>query len=312
MKHLLIPAMFWAALLPAALGQDSSVNVVTGAGYLYPAPAYAAPGQLITVFVAGNVQGNLTATVQQVSDHAAPVLAVTPPSACIIAPSSLCSNVTAVTIQIPYEVIPTCFVCATPATFNTQLFISVNGAAGALFALTPLTDRVHIVTSCDTITPTGGGYGSYNGLPCSPLVTHADGSLVSSASPAVADEEVIFYAVGLGATTPAVATGQAATGPTPTTQTFFLDFNYRPNALATKPQQYAGIPAFLPSDAYVPRYAGLAPGYVGLYQVNLVIPSTPSGLQACSSTAQSNLTVSIGGAYSFDGAGICVAPGNSN
>lgn len=54
-------------------------------------------------------------------------------------------------------------------------------------------------------------------------------------------------------------------------------------------------------------YSGLTPGFVGLYQINFILPSTPVGTQACSGAVQSNLTVSVGGTASFDGAGICVA-----
>ena len=71
-------------------------------------------------------------------------------------------------------------------------------------------------------------------------------------------------------------------------------------------------------DAHDERsiYAGLAPGYVGLYQVNFTVPLGPqNGIAHCalpgsfapgSNVPQSNLTVSIGGQFSFDGAGICV------
>ena len=110
------------------------------------------------------------------------------------------------------------------------------------------------------------------------------------------------YAVGLGATNPVTATGQPATAATPAFETFALDFNFRPNALATQPMLAAAQPGS------VPLYAGLAPGYVGLYQVNFQVPPPPAGTPACNGTIQSNLTVSVGGPYSFDGAGICVAP----
>lgn len=288
-----------AASLASAFAQDASVASITGLGYLNPVPATVAPGQLITVFLAGNVQGNITATVSQISTYPAPVLEVRPASDCTLAPPAVpCSSVTGVTIQVPYELIPLCLVCATPASLYTRMYVSVNGAEGALFGLTPLADHVHILTSCDTVVPGGGGYAQYNGLPCPPLVTHADGSLVARGTPAKGGEDVVAYAVGLGATSPAVATGNAATGATPTAETFYLDFNFHPNALAAQPAQ----------TTFVPLYAGLVPGYVGLYQVNFVVPQPPAGTPACSDTVQTNLTVSVGGAFSFDGAGICVAP----
>ena len=45
-----------------------------------------------------------------------------------------------------------------------------------------------------------------------------------------------------------------------------------------------------------------------LDQINFVVPQPPAGTQACSGAVQSNLTVSVGGLTSFDGAGICAAP----
>jgi uncharacterized protein (TIGR03437 family) len=259
-----------------------------------------APGQLITVFITGDGQGSIGATVQGLT---APVLEVHPASAC---PSgSICSNLTAITIQIPYELQPAC-AFTNPACLlvaPTPLIVTVNGVAGAPIELAPQDDRVHILTSCDTTVPGGSGIAP-GGLPCAPLVTHADGSMVTQGSPAQGGEEVVAYAAGLGLTTPAVKTGQAATAATPTNETFYLDFNFRPNSLATKPILPAGFGSTLP----IPLYTGLVPGYAGLYQINLIVPPAPVVTQACSGNVVSNLTVSVGGLFSFDGAGICVAP----
>jgi uncharacterized protein (TIGR03437 family) len=304
MKFLITFAILCAASSYGAFGQSASVNTIVGMGYLYP-PVAVAPGQLITLFVAGNFEGAISAAVQ---GHPAPVLEVRPGSDC---PSStLCSSVTAITVQIPYDIEPAC-VFTNPAcdvVLPAQLVVTVNGVATAPIGLAPLADRVHIPTACDTVVPSGSGSEPYNELPCSPLVTHADGSLVTSGSPAQGGEEVVAYAVGLGLTTPAVPTGQAAATATPTYQTFSLDFNFRQNALATKPMRPTVIPVLLPTSLYSPLYSGLVPGYVGLYQINFVVPQPPAGIEACSGTVQSNLTVSVGGQTSFDGAGICVAP----
>jgi len=84
MRHLLILTLLCGALLPAAFGQSASLNPIVGMGYLYP-PVAVAPGQLITVFVAGNVQGDISAAVQ---DNPAPVLEVRPVPAARRRPSA--------------------------------------------------------------------------------------------------------------------------------------------------------------------------------------------------------------------------------
>jgi uncharacterized protein (TIGR03437 family) len=311
-----------AALPPGAFPQNVSANAIAGMGYLYPEPVTVAPGQLITLFVQGNVQGNVSATLRQTSDYAAPVLAVRPTPDCTIGPSAPCASMTAITIQIPYEIELPCLACAIlyPGS-PPQLFVTANGVAGAPFPLSPQTDRIHLLTACDTVVPSGSGFA--NGSLCSPLVTHADASLVTAGNPARGGEEIVAYAVGLGPTTPAVPTGQAAATATPTSEAFLLDFNFRPNALATQPLQPYPIiisgagpipssPSIRPATDGLPPgplFSGLVAGYVGLYQINFVVPQPPAGMLACSfGTVQSNLTVSVGGLNSFDGAGICVAP----
>ena len=246
MKRLITFAILCATFSSGAFGQSASVNTIVGMGYLYP-PVAVAPGQLITLFVAGDIQGAISAAVQ---GNPAPVLEVRPRSDC--QSSTLCSSLTAITVQIPYEIEPGCFFTdpACNVVLPAQLVVTVNGIATAPIALTPVADRVHILTACDTVVPGGNGSAPYNGLPCSPLVTHADGSLVTSGSPARGSEEVVAYAVGLGLTTPAVPTGQPAATATPTYQTFFLDFNFRSNALATQPMQPTAIPVLLPTSLY--------------------------------------------------------------
>jgi uncharacterized protein (TIGR03437 family) len=76
--------------------------------------------------------------------------------------------------------------------------------------------------------------------------------------PAKPGEMVIAYGVGFGATNPAVASGQITPG------------------LASLPDiaiTIGGVPIAGPALVY----AGLAPGYVGLYQFNLIVPNIPDG-----------------------------------
>jgi hypothetical protein len=56
-------------------------------------------------------------------------------------------------------------------------------------------------------------------------------------------------------------------------------------------------------------FAGLTPGYAGLYQVNFQLPQVPSGVPACDGIVSSNLTVTLvtlGWRRSFDRVQTCV------
>lgn len=83
---------------------------------------------------------------------------------------------------------------------------------------------------------------------------HPDYSLVTSAHPAQAGETVSIFVTGLGAVSPAVADG--APGPA---STFSLTTN--------------SITVLIGNQKAVTSFVGLAPGLVGLYQINAKVPS---------------------------------------
>jgi uncharacterized protein (TIGR03437 family) len=86
-------------------------------------------------------------------------------------------------------------------------------------------------------------------------VLHANYSVVNAANPAVPGETVLVYLTGMGAVTPAVADG-AIPGAS--------------NINATP------LSVYVADVSVTPSYAGLAPGYPGLYQLNIVIPAAIS------------------------------------
>jgi uncharacterized protein (TIGR03437 family) len=213
-----------------------------------------------------------------------------------------------VTVQVPFGIPVICNVCANPLSPSGTITLSVNGVKTPGVPAEPLPDKVHFVTACDVsiagamFTPLLGG------LPCNPMITHADGALVSQSRPAKIGEELVAYATGLGQANPALITGQPAAGSSPTITTFLLDFVYHPNALAAKP-----LPASL--TGFAPVFTGATQGYVGLYQMNFIVPPAPAGTLPCVASSgalingnvvETNLTVSLGSLFSFDGAGICV------
>ena len=106
-----------------------------------------------------------------------------------------------------------------------------------------VTEFVNLTTPGIFTIPAGGiGYAA---------AEHADYSLVTPSSPAQAGETIAVYVTGLGDVLPGVADGAAGVSSS-TSNTITADVN--------------GMSASV-------VYAGLAPGLVGLYQVNVTIPS---------------------------------------
>jgi uncharacterized protein (TIGR03437 family) len=305
----------------AALGQSANPNIILGAGYRVPIVSVA-PGQVITIFAAGvgstltqpvsagpgklpTSLAGISVTIHQLIDIPAPILAVSSANSC---PS--CGVIAVITIQVPFGlIVPDCPITqGVCAAFPAEIFVTENGVAGLPTPLNLTADQVHILTVCDSVLP--GPLRYFLTGPCQPEVTHANGTLVSSASPAMAGEELVAYAVGLGATKPAVPAGEPPAQSVPTAETFGLDFNFHPDALASKPFPSNVVPAnYRPP---IPLFTGLTAGYSGLYQINFVVPGVPAGLPPCVSgqgpgLVATNLTVSVGGSASFDGAAICVS-----
>jgi uncharacterized protein (TIGR03437 family) len=88
------------------------------------------------------------------------------------------------------------------------------------------------------------------------LVTHADGTLLTAASPAQPSEIVVIYLIGLGPTVP---------NPGPTEMPETAASIQSLSSLAVSLNGTA-----LPSSLIL--YAGLTPGCIGLYQINLQLP----------------------------------------
>jgi uncharacterized protein (TIGR03437 family) len=298
--------LLMSAVAISASGQiPNPTGAIAGAGYLPLGPISIAPGQVITIFSTGvpspptqpvfagtgslpTSLAGIGVTIVQGSEIPARILEV---SSGICA---FCGTITAITIQIPYELQPG--VLNGPGGIG-GLIVTENGVAGNGIEFVPVSDQVHILTVCDTVIGVLSGPSTGR---CPWEVTHANGSLVSNTNPASAGEALIAYAVGLGATNPAAPTGQPATQPAATAETFRMGFNFQANALPSAP----------PSLAPPPVYAGLTPSYPGLYQINFVVPSIPAGLPPCGSSqglVNTNLTVSVGGQNSFDGVEICVS-----
>jgi uncharacterized protein (TIGR03437 family) len=103
---------------------------------------------------------------------------------------------------------------------------------------------------------------------------HLDGTLVSATSPAARDEYISVYLTGLGTTSPAVLDGAAAPGSPPLA-----------NITGPVNVYVGGI------QTATPQYAGLAPGFAGLYQLNIQIPAASgSGAQSLAVQTEAGFT----------------------
>ena len=95
----------------------------------------------------------------------------------------------------------------------------------------------------------------------------ADYSLVTPSNPAAPGETIVIYATGLGPVGTPVADG----APAPAGPDAIQQPCYPFSVIFGGTQDFIGTPANI-------LYAGLTPGFVGLYQVNVQVPpSTPAG-----------------------------------
>jgi hypothetical protein len=100
----------------------------------------------------------------------------------------------------------------------------------------------------DTITISQASPGLLN------LAQHADFSLITADSPARAGESIILYLVGMGATSPSVASGAGSPAGPPASA------NLAPSVT-------------IDGSTATVSFAGLTPGLVGLYQINVEVPA---------------------------------------
>ena len=144
-------------------------------------------------------------------------------------------------------------------------FVSVEGVRAPLFASAagsiefqvpgdiPVGDASIVVSSNGDMSATVD-MAVQSSTPAIWAVMHANGSVVSVAHPAVAGETISLYATGLGAVSANLALAAAAP--------------------AAPPLTTAALPQILLGGAPLTViFSGLAPGYVGLYQVNALVPS---------------------------------------
>src|SRR5579871_133044 len=178
-----------------------------------------------------------------------------------------------VTVTMSGTAIPLLYVSATQ--INAQIPWSLAGTASAIMTVTNLggssnSFNVALQTALPEIFPVSSGGTTYAAaLIANTSILAAPTGAFPGSRPAHPGEYVEVFCTGLGAVSNPPATG-AAPPSTPLSST-----------VSTVTASIGGVPAPV-------SFAGLAPGFVGLYQVNLQVPaSAPSGTQ--------NVSISIGG-----------------
>jgi uncharacterized protein (TIGR03437 family) len=109
------------------------------------------------------------------------------------------------------------------------------------------------------------------------VATLVDGSVLTPSSPAKPGDIVVLYATGLGETTPPAVYGQLPTAAAPLVAGAKLSILL--DGVAVPPSAI--------------DYAGVAPGYAGLYQINLTLPK--------STAANPEIRLQLDGASSITG-----------
>ena len=122
---------------------------------------------------------------------------------------------------------------------NITVFVARNGVAGP-----------QVQIQLNSTAPGGFQWNGYL------IGTHLDGRLISPSSPASAGEIIVIYFAGLGRVSPDTTSGRLAPSAAPIV------------ALSQTQVLLSGVPCPQSSILYV----GLAPGFAGLYQINLKVP----------------------------------------
>ena len=137
---------------------------------------------------------------------------------------------TQVNIQIPFELVPN---------QSYPVVATVNGLSSVL-------DTISVAPATPAVIAFPDGTAK---------AQHADASFATSTNPAKPGETLAIYLVGMGATTPAVASGAGA------------PFDQHPLVNFPPTLTIDGVPAALQFPG------GLVGGSVGLYQINFVVPA---------------------------------------
>jgi uncharacterized protein (TIGR03437 family) len=278
-----------------------------GAGYRNPPSIVeAAPGQVLVVSVNGAqarlaepVQGKPDVTTEpspvggfsvdlvQTTGRTPALLYGVSQTPCAI-PSSACVPVTNLTVVVPFTLVDT------PISGVAALEVKENGRTFAAVPVRAVTDKVHIISSCDDSVVYYSVFGGEDLTQCTAAVVRPRGGLIKPGRPVSPGEQLVAFGYGMGDTNPHPAQSGPFV-PALTKQPFILRY-----AVAGGPVFWAQAP-----DGVALQAAA------GTYQVHFTVPPLPDNtpLPACGERGlYGNLTVTISGIHSTDRFELCVTP----
>lgn len=307
----------------AAFAQITVAPIATG--YKPPPMLRIAPGQVVTLYLGGLDRTPAELTRAQTASWPTtlagisvelrngqrtfrlPILVVQQSGNCgFPGIDPACGTTTAVTVQMPFD-IPVNGACTLEPPFPpVRITVFQNGAERGSFAADRVRTQLHVVRFCDSFF--AGTFGNAGCLDVG-AVTHGDGSTVDATRPARVGEMLTAYLVGLGQVTTAPNLGQPTPAAVPVQDpnlpvlAFSFGFN-PPGEHVPFSCEAGGLPFLIHPVAW----AGLTPGFVGLYQVNFVMPPIPNALRACGAGVQWNASVTFATFFSQESVRLCVAP----
>lgn len=274
MKRAFAATFALKALLPALLSAQISHIVVTD-GASFEAGLLPAPGSIGTIFCTGlSVTGVVSAPGTPLPQTLAGVtVTVGGAQAPLFAVADL-GGYQQINFQVPHSV-------QLDASTGTANVVVSQGEA----------------QSVGIATPVNLGLGAFFRVGATPygLFQHgADYSLVTTSNPAKVGEVIVGYATGLNPPNPYPPDGQATPMsplyPVPQNDTNTINMDLTGVYIKDSAGQVNGA---VPGNGLL--FMGLAPGMVGVYQINLVMPFVKSGMANIGFTIQYCVPGPIGG-----------------
>jgi hypothetical protein len=238
-----------------------------------------------------------------------PLFGVKQDNQCPSQSSSPSCLLTSIKVQIPFDIAadvvkpdPGAPVILPPL---AGLVLSTDGQASVTYQIQPLPDNAHVFTTCDA------GWDITPSHTCDRLASHLDGRPITQNAPATRGETISLAAFGLGQTSPRALTGK------PAEQGMFVADTLGNPRVSAVFRSLVNAPSSLPRRGFTPdrddvpaaiKGSTLVPGKNGIYELDIVVPTSLKPPVACSSSVQANSLLVVITSEGAENIGLCVQP----